>query len=198
MLTRLHHEIGLKIDDEDGRREWVALVTDIADRVDEAGMGEEILFHGTTANKARAIMENGIRPTDAFEVLSDGSEVMTTGSFWGTVRTAAWYAEDKAFYRPWDAPAIIACPVNFLQTYATLGIDIPSRDFPHPGLTRLDYEDDVRARWAAGRERTWQDSLADLGAVTALHEYDLPLDQAVVVDRIESLVRILQVRVFSA
>jgi hypothetical protein len=107
------------------------------------------------------------------------------------VRTAAWYAEDTAFYRSGGTPVIIACPRGFLQTYATLGIDIPSRDFPQPGLTRLEDEEDVQDRWAVGRTRSWQDSLADLGSLTALHDYDLPLDQAVIVDEIESLNRIL-------
>jgi hypothetical protein len=191
MLTRFHHEIGLKIADEAARRGWIALVEQIADKIDELGLEEEILFHGTSIDKARSIMRKGMRPTDSFEVLPDGSEIMTPGSFWGTVRTAAWYAEDTAFYRSGGTPVIIACPRGFLQTYATLGIDIPSRDFPQPGLTRLEDEEDVQDRWAVGRTRSWQDSLADLGSLTALHDYDLPLDQAVIVDEIESLNRIL-------
>jgi hypothetical protein len=198
MLTRFHHEIGLKIADEAARRDWIALVEQIADKVDELGLEEEILFHGTTIDKAQAIMRTGMCPTDAFEVLPDGSEIMTPGSFWGTVRTAAWYAEDTAFYRSGGAPAIIACPVGFLQTYATLGIDIPSRDFPQPGLSRLEDEEDVQARWAVGQTRSWQDSLADLGSLTALHDYELSLDQAVIVDDIESLTRILPSASFSS
>lgn len=197
MLARFH-EIGLKIADADQRLAWISLVTDIADKVDDMGLSEEILFHGTTISKAKAIMRNGMRPTDAFEVMPDGSESMTSGSFWGTIRTAAWYAEDSAFHRSGGAPAIIACPAGFLQTYATLGIDIPSRDFPQPGLTLLDHDEEARGRWAIGQTQSWQDSLADLGSLTALHDYDLPLDQAVIVDEFESFDRILQARPFSS
>ncbi len=197
MLARFH-EIGLKIADEDQRLAWISLITDIADKVDEMNLSEEILFHGTTIGKARAILRRGMRPTDAFEVMPDGSEIMTSGSFWGTIRTAAWYAEDSAFHRSGGAPAIIACPVGFLQTYATLGIDIPSRDFPQPGLTLLNHDEEARGRWAIGQTRSWQDSLADLGSLTALHDYDLPLDQAVIVDEFESFDRILQARSFSS
>lgn len=196
MPARFHQDIGLKITDERERRDWISLVTAIADRIEEAGLSEEILFHGTTVEKARAIMSNGMRPADAFEVLPDGTESMTEGSFWGTVGTAAWYAEDKSFYRG-ESPVLLACPVGFLQTYSILGIDIPSRDFPIPGLTPME-DPEVARRWATGMRRTWQDSLSDIGSVTALHDYDLSLDAAVIVDEIESLERILLTRVFCA
>lgn len=197
MPARLHHEIGLKIADEHERRDWINLVTALSDRIEEDGLSDEILFHGTTLEKARSIMSTGMRPTDAFEVLPDGTEIMTEGSFWGTVKTAAWYAEDTAFYRTGGTPVLLACPVGFLQTYSILGIDIASRDFAVPGLTLLD-DPEVASRWATGIPHTWQDSLSDLGSVTALHEYDLPLDAAVIVHDIESLYRILPDRVFSA
>ncbi|NTF17185.1 hypothetical protein G6L37_01915 [Agrobacterium rubi] len=196
MPSRFHDNLGLKIASEDDRHEWIALVTAISDRIDEAGMAEDILFHGTTIRQARSILRHGMRPTDAFEVLHDGEETMTQGSFWGTVRTAAWYAEDKSFHRG-DRPALIACPVGFLQTYSTLGIDIPSRDFPVPGLTQLE-DPGTAARWATGMTRTWQDSLSDIGSVTALHEEILPLDAALIMHGIESLERILENNVFSA
>lgn len=132
MPIRLHHELGLKIDSGNARLEWVSLVTGIAEFISEMGLEEEILFHGTSIRKAHAILRDGMRPTDAFEILHDGTEVMTEGSFWGTIGTAAWYAEDTAFHRTGGRPVLIACPASFFQTYSTLGVDIPSRDYEMP------------------------------------------------------------------
>lgn len=197
MHSRFHDNLGHSIADPATRRAWIDMLSETMTFVVERNLGEEILFHGTTEAKARAILKQGMRATDAFEVLPDGDEGITSGSFWGTLRTAAWYAEDTAIQRSGGGPAIIACPISFLQAYSTLGIDIPSRDLPQPGLTKLD-DPAVAARWRVGEERSWQDSLADLGSVTALHDYMLPLDQAVLLEGIESLGRILPTSIFSA
>jgi hypothetical protein len=196
MLSGLHHTTGHSFSNPHKRDNWIELLNGIQTFIDERGLQEEILFHGTTIGKARSILKHGMRPTDAFE-LFDGEEMSSEGSFWGSIRTAAWYAEDSSIHRKGGRAAIIACPTSFLQIYSTLGADIPSRDFPVPGLTMLE-DPETAARWGDGMLRTWQESLADLGAVTAIHSYDLSLDQAVIVDDIESLYRILQEQSFSS
>lgn len=196
MKSRLHCELGRTLKEQDARDEWVSLIRGIAEIVDAHDLQEEVLFHGTTLEKAMAILSDGMRPTDAFEVLADGSEVMTEGSYWGTIGTAAWYAEDSARHRSGGRPVIIACPTSFLETYTTLGVDIPSRDMPQPGLTLFD-DPSIAARWATGLTRSWRDSLDDLGSVTALHEYDLPLDAAFLVEHPDQFKRILPTTSFS-
>mgnify|MGYP001470690550 FL=1 len=196
MLEGFHEDTGQVFRTDAKRQEWIGLLNEIDRTIRECGLQEEILFHGTTIGKARSILKSGMRPTDAFE-LFDGEEMTSEGSFWGTIRTAAWYAEDSSIHRKGGRPAIIACPVSFLQTYTTLAADIPSRDFPVPGLTRLE-DPAVAARWPNGQYRTWQESLEDLGSVTALHDYELSLDAAVIADDIESFQRILHSCAFSA
>jgi hypothetical protein len=195
-MQETYTDIGHSLPDATQRRSWIELVSAISALVKEQGLSEEILFHGTTIGKARQILRKGMQPTDAFEFGPYGEE-MCSGSFWGTVETAAWYAEDSSLHRKGGRPAIIACPVSFLQTYATLGADIPTRDFPIPGLTLLD-DPDVAAHWPNEQARSWQESLRDLGAVTAIHDYDLSLDVAILVDEIESLERILHNPIFSS
>jgi hypothetical protein len=197
MPTRFHENIGYSIEGAQDKSRWTELVCAIADRVEELGVSEEIVFHGTSLEKARGILDEGMIPTDAFEIFPDGSEEVSEGSFWGTIKTAAWYAEDTSFHRSGGRPVIIACPVSFLQTYTTLCADIPSRDFPVPGLTKLD-DPDIASEWTTGTFRSWQDSLRELGSFTAIHDYDLPLDMAILADTIESFDRILLSNTFSA
>lgn len=196
MLAGLHDTTGHSFSNPRRRGEWIDLLNGIQTLIDERGLHEEILFHGTTIAKARSILKHGMRPTDAFE-LHDGEEISAAGSYWGSIRTAAWYAEDSSIHRKGGRAVIIACPTSFLQIYSTLSADIPSRDFPVPGLTMLE-DPETAARWDNGVHRTWQESLADLGSVTALHDYDLPLDMALIVDEVESLERILYNQRFSA
>jgi hypothetical protein len=196
MLAGLHDTTGHSFSNPRRRGDWIELLNGIQSFIEERGLQEEILFHGTTIGKARSILRRGMRPTDAFE-LFDGEEMSAEGSFWGSIRTAAWYAEDSSIHRKGGRAAIIACPTSFLQIYSTLSADIPSRDFPVPGLTMLE-DPETATRWGNGTPRTWQESLADLGAVTAIHDYELSLDQAAIVDDIESLYRILPNPPFSS
>lgn len=192
----LNPKIGHSIRNTASRTRWIAMLEEVAEYVTREGLQEEILFHGTTLSRARSILLNGMHPTEAWEETDEG-EMPCDGSFWGTLLTAAWYADDSAANRSGGAPTIIACPTSFIDTYASLRIDIPTRDFPVPGLTMID-DEQFSQRWAVGQKRDWRDSLADLGSCAALHDYDMPLNPAVILIGSESITRILNNNSFSA
>lgn len=174
---------------------WRELVAATAATLDEFGARTDILFHGTTDDRAERIMADGMRPTMAFEVVGD-DEQSCQGSFWGTVEVAAWWAVSAATNRG-GRPVLVAIATEDLARIADLGIDIPSRDFPQTGAEPFD-DPVVAARWAVGEYPTWEDSLLDLGSLTAIHDDVLSMDSAMIFDTVESLNRILGFNRFSA
>lgn len=189
-----HEEISRVFLDTMDRDRWLDLVSEASDLIASHEAKLDILFHGTTEAQAISIVAGGMRPTLAFETTWDGSEIKSRGSFWGTVDVAAWWAVDAASRRGGN-PALIAVRAEDLADLARLEIDIPTRDFPQYE-TALD-DPDRAPLWATGQTRCWEDSLNDLGSVTAIHEARIQMDSATVFDRFESLKLILGARSFS-
>jgi hypothetical protein len=116
----------------------------------------------------------GIQPSEVDLAVDVSVQGVVEGSFWGTVRTAAAYAEDTAKERDGGSPALIAIRSSDIIRLADLLPDLQTLDFPLKGLTRLD-EREVLERWEANHaEMDWRRSLDDLGAVVALHGASVP------------------------
>jgi hypothetical protein len=193
----MHPKIADAFQDETELRDWVALVSSASELIENAGATEDVLFHGTTDGRAKRILSEGMRPTMAFEVSPEDDEEYTChGSFWGRIDVAAWWAASAAVNRG-GRPVLIAMRTEDLEDQAVLGIDIPSRDFPQVDAAVF-YNPDVAARWMTGERPSWQDSLCDLGSLTAIHDDRIHMDSAIIFDTIESLQRILENRSFSA
>jgi len=163
--------IGYSIADEDERKEWNALIRFIADWIEENDLSNAIVFHGTSSGRAEDIMQNGMNPTDATFATNDAD---SEGSFWGDVYTAAAYAEDTVQERDGDGrPVLLMAYTDDLEELCELAPDLATMDFPLKGLTRLS-DDDVMQKWLAHHTTlSWRDSLTDLGAIVALHEFEL-------------------------
>jgi hypothetical protein len=197
MTIPIHPKIADAFDRETDMLDWIALVTAAAEQIEASGATEDVVFHGTTENRARRILADGMRPTMAFEVSPDDEdEYRCRGSFWGRIEVAAWWAASAACNRG-GHPVLIAIRTEDLAEQAVLGIDIPSRDFPQVDLSPFD-DPTVAARWIVGEHPSWRDSLHDLGSLTAIHDGRIRMDSAMIFDTIESLHRILGNRSFSA
>ena len=184
--------IGFSIADPIEKDRWKGLVSDVERFLEEHGLTEEVLFHGTSARRADAILEDGLAPTDLDLAVIEDEDL--GGSFWGTVRSAAAYAEDTAKERDACSPVLIMACVSDLERWAELRPDLATLDFPLKGLTRLD-EDGVMDRWVAGYAGfSWQDGLRDLRAVIAIHDYPVPECYMIRIDRFEDFLQAIDAR----
>lgn len=197
MTIPMHTNIADAFQDETELRCWIALVSAAVELIEDVGAAEDVLFHGTTDDRAPRILAEGMRPTMAFEASPyDDEEHSCQGSFWGRIDIAAWWAASAAINRG-GRPVLLVMRTEDLADQAVLGVDIPSRDFPQVDPSTFD-EPDVASRWMVGGHPSWQDSLRDLGSLTAIHDDRIRMDSAIIFDTIESLHRILGNRSFSA
>lgn len=194
-MTAAIHPEAASVLDPDALAAWRELVAATRSTLAELDATTEVVFHGTTDDRAARIMTKGMRPTMAFEVVGD-EEQSCKGSFWGTIEIAAWWAVSAAANRG-GRPVLVAISTEDLARIADLGIDIPSRDFPQTDFEPFE-DASVAARWAVGEHPTWKDSLLDLGSLTAVHDDMLSMDSAMIFDNVESLNRILGFSRFSA
>lgn len=182
--------VGYSIDDPDRKAQWIALVRAVAEMVDETGQACEIVFHGTSLKRARDILVNGLRPTDIHVAVApeNGED---QGSFWGDVQTAAAYAEDTVKERDGGGlPVLLAARTSGLASSYAMRPDLATLDFPLKGLTRLG-DEQAAERWRGdSASRTWQDSLADLGAVVVIHDADMPPDRFAIIEDVGDLSRL--------
>lgn len=191
-----HPLISHAIPDPGERESFVRLVEETAFLLRSHGCETTVVFHGTVDHVADRILSEGMRPTMTFASSFDGEEYSCQGSYWGRVEVAAWWAVSAAANRG-GRPVLIAIGVDDLQSQADIGVDIPTRDFPQEYVTAFD-DPETCERWRTGNRRTWEDSLLDLGSVSAIHEGKLAMDSAMIYDNVESLWRILVGRSFSA
>lgn len=173
---------GYSITDERKRAEFVALVASIRDFVAENSLEDRVVFHGTSASKAAKIIKKGMKPTEVDIAISYQSPGKL-GSFWGTVDTAAAYADDTVHYRDEDShPVILAIPVEALEAACRLYPDGATLDCPLDGLTKLS-DPDIAENWQENHATlSWHVSLKDLGAIVAEHKYFLKSQPIEIVD----------------
>ena len=185
--AELPPKLGYSFTDETSKAAWRALVSSINARIAETDIEDEVLFHGTSSVALERIIAVGFEPTDISHAVADG-DIHRDGSFWGDLMTAAAYAEDTVAERhPGSTPVILAIPVAALEADCQLFSDGATFDFPLDGLTRLD-DPDVLARWSeSGCDLPWRESLADLGAVVAAHQFVIPAEDIVVMNSPDDL-----------
>jgi len=186
------HNLGYSISDTEKKRQWIEFVTALNDIMNSQGLHDSIVFHGTSTKALKKIRREGLEPTDISEALTD-AYVFEDGTFWGDLFTAVAYAEDTAFERhPGSAPALIAISTKALENDCILLVDGATIDFPEPGLTRLD-DPEVQGRWEGGDfdYMDWRASLADLGAIVAVHQFYIPPDELTFVSATDDLERLI-------
>lgn len=186
---------GYSIPDLDDRARWRGLLEGIRQRMSEGDLEEVVLFHGTSERALERIMIDGMEPVECSQALPPDLRDDCNGSFWGTIDTAAAYADDTATERhPDSLPVIIAIRVSTLENDCQIVPDGATVDFPLKGLTRLS-DPEVAAYWSEfGLDRHWRESLRDLGAVVALHDFTIPVVDMTVIRSIEDFERLLEVR----
>jgi len=164
--------IGYSVADPGRKREWVDLVAAIERWLSDHSLETSIVFHGTSDRRATKILTEGIKPVDVGFALGLQADEGMEGSYWGNVRTAAAYAEDTVSERDPDGlPVLLAITTASLEELCVIRPDGNTIDFPLKGLTRLD-DSDVADKWFRNfRKLSWQESLLDLGAVVALHDF---------------------------
>lgn len=180
--------LGYSISDTDKKRDWIEFVTSLNDMVNSRNLHDSIVFHGTSTKALEKIRREGLEPTDISGALTDAC-VFDDGTFWGDLFTAVAYAEDTAFERhPGSAPALIAISTKALESDCILLVDGATIDFPEPGLTLLD-DPEVQGRWQGSEfdDTDWRASLADLGAIVAVHQFYIPPEELTFVNTTDDL-----------
>jgi hypothetical protein len=186
---------GYSIPDVEERGRWRALIEEVRQRVAAGNLEEVVLFHGTSQQALERILLDGMEPVDCSQAMPPTCrDVYEHGSFWGSIDTAAAYADDTASERhPDSLPVIIAIRVSTLEDSCRIVADGATVDWPLKGLTRLD-DPKVAAYWSDfGIDRSWHESLRDLGAVVALHDLIIPAEDMTVIRSIEDLESFLDV-----
>ncbi|MCV9964204.1 hypothetical protein OIU34_20170 [Pararhizobium sp. BT-229] len=187
---------GYSIPDPHERALWRDLVVGIRQRISEGNFEETVLFHGTSERALERILLDGMEPVECSHALPpDCRDDCEYGSFWGNIDTAATYADDTAAERhPDSLPVIIAIRVSTLENDYRIVPDGATVDFPLKGLTRLD-DPEVAAYWSDfGLDRHWPESLRDLGAVVAIHDFTIPIEDMVVIRSMDDFERLFEVR----
>lgn len=175
---------GYSLRNEEARAQWRSLLEEVSAWMEDNRLGTQIVFHGTSKKRLAAILEEGMRPTDVDIAVQGDADL---GSFWGNVRTAAAYAEDTAKERDGSVPVLLAVRVEVLERDCELYPDLATLDFPLKGLTRLCVPG-VYEKWMNDEgELSWRDSLVDLGAIVAAHDFYLAADDIVVVKSVGDL-----------
>lgn len=159
------------------------MIDAVRQRVAAEGLADVILFHGTSERALDGIAIEGMEAIECSHALPpDDRDDERFGTFWGSIDTAATYADDTAAERHEDSlPVIIAIHVSTLEWLASIVPDGATVDFPLDGLTLL-HDPDVAAYWSDfGMTRPWRESLRDLGAVLALHGQNIHIDDMTVI-----------------
>jgi hypothetical protein len=159
------------------------MIDAIRKRVTEESLEDVIVFHGTSERALEGMEIAGMEAIQCSHALPpDDRDEEQHGTFWGSIDTAATYADDTAAERHEDSlPVIIAIPVSTLEWLGTIVPDGATVDFPLDGLTRLD-DPEVAAYWSDfDMTVPWRESLRDLGAVVALHGRNIHIDDMTVI-----------------
>lgn len=119
-------------------------------------------------------MTDGMEPVDLGFALGLHDDDCASGSYWGTILTASAYAEDTVKERDEGGiPAIIGIRTCDLLRFCDLFPDGNTLDFPLKGLTRLE-DESISEKWVNGfRDLDWKESLLDLSAIVAIHQFPL-------------------------
>lgn len=187
---------GYSITDQVERARWRGLIEALRKRVADDGIGDEVLFHGTSERALDRIASEGMEPVECSHALPpDCRNVEEYGSFWGNIDTAAVYADDTVVERhPDSLPVIIAIPVSTLEADCRIVPDGATVDFPLKGLTQL-VDPKVAAYWSDfDMDRPWRESLRDLGAVVAIHDFMIPVEDMTVIRSIEDFESLMEGR----
>lgn len=183
---------GYSFSSKEERDAFRAFILDAEKRLEEEGLSRDVLFHGISTAILEDILRDGLRPTDISEATVD-EDLPDMGTFWGTIATAAYYAEDCVAERHQSGhPAFVCISAAKLIDDCILMPDGATIDFPPPGLTRLE-EPGVHETWQeAAFQMSWRDALRDLGAIIAVHDFYIPPEDFVIIKNSDDLERFIQ------
>jgi hypothetical protein len=179
---------------------WNDLVENIEQLVERDGLRHAVVFHGTTDHYLSDITALGITPTIVSNarfrdeaLIGEQEGFRHFGSFWATVRTAAWYAHSGVTERfGYGHPVLIAALTSDIENDFPLMPDKNSALSPVDPNARI-HDQDVAERWFMdGHQRDWREAIDDIGAVYSVHHGRLPKELFRVISSIDDLTSMLE------
>ena len=171
------------------QKEWNELINLLQFRLNEEGLNDKLLFHGSSNFVYDDIQSQGLSPNDVEVALFQNNHgIGKYGTFWGNLTTANDYALDTSTERHVDSkPMLIASRIEDLLADTIIVPDGATFDFPIDNLTQL-HQPSVLKNWELNHDKmTWEDSLRDLGAVICIHDFTLPAEELFFVQKIEDV-----------
>lgn len=159
--------------------EWKTLLLGINELLEEHGLADSVVFHGTSTKWLDDILTDGLCPTDLQDayfkkrVDFDDPDFGSEGTFWGLLRTAAWYAEDTVVERNNcdTQPILIAADTLQLSLDYALYPDKASLEGPIDKALPVSTVDGLADAWLkSGARFRWERGLKELGAIFAVHD----------------------------
>lgn len=187
-------------------KEWERLVSEVEGTIAQHKLQHLVVFHGTTNHVVEDIERNGLRPTITSHarfldeaLFQEEEQFRHYGSFWGTVRTAAWYARSGVIDRyGYGKPVLISALTSDFGNEFPLMPDKSSADSP-VDLTSPINDPRVLNRWLLeGHQHDWQDALYEIGAVYAVHNERMPTRMFRVISSINDLTSMLETQLAPA
>lgn len=186
--------------------EWNSLISQVGGIVAQHKLQHLVVFHGTTSHVVGDIERNGLRPTVISHarfrdeaLIKEQEQFRHHGSFWGTVRTAAWYARSGVIDRyGYGRPVLISALTSDFGNEFPLMPDKSSVNSP-VDATSLIHDPSVLNSWLLdGHQRAWQDALDEIGAVYAVHHERMPTRMFRVISSTNDLTSMLETQLAPA
>ncbi len=158
--------------------EWKTLILGVRELLEEHGLDQSVVFHGTSTKWIEDIQADGLCPTelgDAYfkkRVDFDDPDFGEEGTFWGQLNTAAWYAEDTVVERDNSdtQPVLVVADALELSLEYPLYPDKASLEGPVDNTLPVSTSPDLAASWwKSGARFKWEKGLKELGAIFAVH-----------------------------
>jgi hypothetical protein len=170
---------------------WDKFVDEIFRHVEAEQLSSELLFHGTSSYNL-GISSQGMRPTKVAHASFNQDRLPPlTGSFWGCIRTAAWYAASDVVERnPFCRPLLIAAARRELEGDYRLAPDRASLDAP---VIHRQNKHEIQARWYKDHQSLGiDDALNEIGAVYAIHDENIPPQSLTIISSMQGFRRFLE------
>lgn len=171
---------------------WEKLVDEIFRYVEVEQITSDLLFHGTSTYNL-GIASQGMRPTKVAHASFNETDRLSPlrGSFWGCIRTAAWYAASDVVERnPFCRPLLIAATRLELERDYRLAPDKASLDGP---VVFRSNKHEIQDRWHRDHQTLGiEEALTEIGAVYAIHDEHIPPKSMTIIRSMEAFKRFLE------
>lgn len=173
--------------DEDWKA-WAELTNEIAEIIASEQLTTHVAFHGTSTHALHApegLRRVGMRPTRVAHAYFDRKTLDLhggNGSFWGQLKTAAWYAESDVLdiYQS-GRPVLIAAATDVLACKYPLHPDRATLDAPVDATLREALRGRADDWYKHHSTLGWEQALREIGAIFAVHEEPIPFEEMAVI-----------------